>query len=218
MPYLALIPAHEMPGLRRKDRGFEGKNAFISPRERHRSVMSFFGDLPESPRASAQILFRYEQADGLPPSFLIQSAVEPLGEKLPTGAKVKNFEHPRLDIGQPVVFRLAVNAVVRRSNGRVTPVPFDGEESTEPTMSEWLADKLAPALSDVSIINHRRELLRDYLERGDNRRARRIIQVDTVDGVAKVADPEALISFLDNGVGRARSYGCGLLTVKPIRS
>lgn len=179
--------------------------------------MSIFGDLPDSPRAHAKILFRYEQADGIPPSFLIQSAVEPLREKLPRGAKVKHFEHHNLVEGQPVVFRLAVNAIIRRANGSVAPVAFDGEESNDATMSEWLSNKLSPALTEVSILNHRRELLRDYLEKpGQEKRARRVIQVDTVDGVARVSDPEKLRDILDEGVGRARSYGCGLLTVKPV--
>ncbi|MDO5723058.1 MAG: type I-E CRISPR-associated protein Cas6/Cse3/CasE [Flaviflexus sp.] len=206
-----------MPGLRRWGRGKSSQNTFVSPGDRHRSVMSLFGEFPDQPRAHAKILFRYEQADGIPPSFLVQSAVEPLAEKLPGGAKVKRFEHPDLAEGQPIVFRLAVNAIVRHSDGTVTPVPFDGEETAEATMSEWLAKKLSPALVELSLLNHRRELLRDYVEKsGHDKRARRVIQVDTVDGVARVSNPAKLREMLEDGVGRARSYGCGLLTVKPV--
>lgn len=36
------------------------------------------------------------------------------------------------------------------------------------------------------------------------------------DGVLEVADPEALRAALTQGIGRAKGYGCGLLTLAPV--
>ena len=55
---------------------------------------------------------------------------------------------------------------------------------------------------------------------GVNRRGQgidtRVVQVDTVDGIAIVKDSVELEKILLNGVGRAKSYGCGLLSIRPL--
>jgi CRISPR system Cascade subunit CasE len=38
----------------------------------------------------------------------------------------------------------------------------------------------------------------------------------TFDGRLEITDPEALRRTLTQGIGRARAYGCGLLTLAPI--
>ena len=70
-------------------------------------------------------------------------------------------------------------------------------------------------MKDIHINNHVREVL------GVDRRGRRtgngkVIQIDTIDGVAIVDDETILKEKLVKGVGRAKSYGCGLLTVRAI--
>ncbi|UWE74467.1 type I-E CRISPR-associated protein Cas6/Cse3/CasE [Corynebacterium diphtheriae bv. gravis] len=42
------------------------------------------------------------------------------------------------------------------------------------------------------------------------------IQIDTVDGFGIVEDPELLNELILHGVGRAKAYGCGLLSVSEI--
>lgn len=179
--------------------------------------MKLFGDFLSNARSTGNILFRFEHIDGAPPSFLIQSEAEPKRDALPQGAKIKTFEIPDYEQGVPVAFRLSVNAIIRKATGGITPVGIDGVEGEAETMTPWLNRKLAPALTEVNILNHRREVLRDQgVPKKGARRGRRVIQVDTVDGVARVGDPDRLKELLSEGVGRARSYGCGLLTVKPI--
>ena len=54
-----------------------------------------------------------------------------------------------------------------------------------------------------------------WRETGEKHRA---IQFSSLDyqGVAEVVDPEALRRALFEGVGHARSFGCGLLLVRPL--
>ncbi len=50
---------------------------------------------------------------------------------------------------------------------------------------------------------------------GHHRRVR--IDTATIRGVLTIDDPEAARSTLINGIGRARAYGCGLITLVPIK-
>lgn len=82
-------------------------------------------------------------------------------------------------------------------------------------MTGWLQQKLSPALEDLEILNHQRAVL------GADRLGRRTantptIQVDTVDGFARINDTELLQQLLFHGVGRAKSYGCGLLSIREL--
>lgn len=120
----------------------------------------------------------------------------------------------------PVLFRIAVNAVRRTSitdasNKRrtlVKPVDLDGVGSATSTISPWIANKLCPALKDVSVLNHRREVITDPRSK-DNPHSM-TVQIDTIDGVAVVKDPSELENILTHGIGREKAYGCGLLTVR----
>lgn len=52
---------------------------------------------------------------------------------------------------------------------------------------------------------------------GADRRKTLVIQTATYEGRLRIIDPEAARRTLLNGVGRARAYGCGLLTLAPWR-
>lgn len=204
--YLTIVPLHT---------GFSGRNGRPGPRTLndpqalHRAVMDLFGHIGgSSPRAGAGIIFRIEPATpgGFPGALLIRSGAEPLNTV--EGMRVR-AEHGAPAEGTPVAFRLAVNAVRRQKDGGVVPVPrddtpvegFDG-------MSEWVAGKLAGALCEVDLISHDRSVL--------GRRSGRPVQTDLVDGFGVVEDPGHLQTLLAAGIGRAKNYGCGLLTVKSI--
>lgn len=207
MLYLTLVPATDLvpPHLRRQT-----SYVFNTPTFRHRAVMELFGNLPHSPRKAANILFRLENIAGKPLNFLIQSAVEPEQTLLPSSAAVKSFTVPQFETGTVLAFRLAVNGVQRSSNGGVKPLPLWGKtEEKDAVVEEWLARKLTPAFSEIHLVNHIRELISDDQEHGG-----KTIQIDTFDGIARVEDSAALANLIENGVGRAKSYGCGLLTVK----
>ena len=122
-----------------------------------------------------------------------------------------------------VAFRLSINAIRRHTkkiNGEkiveAIPVRADNysENSNYGDLNYWLQQKLSPGISDVSILNHQREVLhssKDLKSKG------KTIQIDLIDGVGIIEEVSALENMLNKGVGRAKAYGCGLLTIKVLR-
>lgn len=215
--YIAKYPVHAALAQKSENKPTRGWEA-TDPQFRHRAVMALFGDLVDkSARKSANILFRVDALPAKPPFFLVQSQIKP--RDLPD-LLVRECTVPALNSGHYVRFRIAVNAVRRNTSAHgkhgVTPVPFDDDQEAPATwtrMTPWLQNKLDGALSDVTIVNHQREVL-GVTRMG--RKSGRVVQVDTVDGVARVHDPNTLADIIVNGVGRAKSYGCGLLSVDVI--
>lgn len=191
--FLTKYPLHTALTLDRPNhpaRGWDAK----SPQFQHRTAMELFEETQaEKPREAFGVLFRLEKPSGQAPYFLIQSKVCP--QHAPAGVEIKEFSVPQFEVGDVVTFKLSVNAIIR--GARVTPVPLED-------MDEWVANKLSGGLGDVAIITHTRDTNRD---------SKMAIQVDVVEGFAVVTDPEALTQMIVKGVGRAKSYGCGLLSV-----
>ncbi|MDK8845192.1 type I-E CRISPR-associated protein Cas6/Cse3/CasE [Corynebacterium sp. MSK297] len=222
--HLSKIPAHSL--LRHNND--HGRHAWDinSPTFRHRAVMSLFGALSgKSVRKDANILFRLDTLPGQAPFFLVQSSVAPENIEKFDGALTKHITLPKLQPGTTVSFRITVNAVRRRtveSNGKkrvqVTPVPIEIDKDSKDTtvgsqnLEMWLSNKLAGALNGVEITNHVREVLQD----APRAQSGMTLQLDTIDGIGIVEDPEKLGTFLLEGVGREKAYGCGFLTVRAL--
>lgn len=201
MSYLTRVPA------------FEVLRAPLNPRSNHRDIMSLFGDLPEdSPRQNAQILFRAENDQNN--NLLIRSAIAPVNKT----ESMQTIEEPVLVTEQMwVAYRLSVNAIRRRSVGEktvVSAVPKDSfDEELADTITGFVERKFEGAMNHISVNDHHREIL---AEKGNGQGV--TVQVDTINGVAYVQDPAKLAELLSAGVGRAKAYGCGLLTVMPINN
>ena len=204
---------------------FSGRNGMPSPRSLndpmalHSTVMRLFGPVEgESPRSSAGVLFRVEPAEQQRPGILLVRSSQKPATTLE--GMISRTESAPPPAGTPVAFRVAVNAI-RRHSARVKAastdqsalspiVPRDDDPTnTGPAMTEWLAARLAGALSEMQILNHDRRVI--------GLKSNRIVQTDLVDGFAVVEDADRLGELLSSGVGRAKNYGCGLLTVKAIR-
>lgn len=220
--FLSKVPLHsllmESPGTT--------YHRIASPTFRHRAVMGLFEDVDSvKPREKLNVLFRLETPTTEPPYLLIQSAVSPSDEALMniSGLQCKEIELKAPTSGTPVAFRIAVNAIRRttitidrhKRRTLVKPVELDGTDSPNPTISEWIAAKLEPALTELSVTNHLREVITD--PRTKKKPRTMTVQVDTIDGVARVADPVSLEKILSDGIGREKAYGCGLLTIRPLR-
>lgn len=216
MAYLTQVPQRELAERsgRRED----------TPDSRHRDVMSLFGSLPGVPRKDAGILFRLERLPGREPSYLVRSRVPVAHPTSATRTKVEPDDVP--EVGSSIAFRVSINAVQRPKSGKTRPVAPDRDdvddsvphgEGTEkpapPTVTPWLTERFRGAVSDLSVLNHVREVV-GATRHGAKPQATKVIQVDVFDGVATVADPDVLGQLLANGVGRERAYGCGLLTIK----
>ncbi|NTW39268.1 MAG: type I-E CRISPR-associated protein Cas6/Cse3/CasE [Cellulomonadaceae bacterium] len=188
--YWTAVPAHEL-----------AQRDWRDVAATHRAVMALFDEHLPGPaherRACAGILYRL---DDTPHGrfVLVQSRVPPTRPTPSTLTKdaTAALRPPR---GTSVRFRVAVNAVQRPANGGTRPVPNDDVES-------WLAAKMEPGLTGVNLLTHTRQVH----SRGD-----RSLQVDTINGIATVTETTVLTTLLRTGVGRAKAYGCGLLTLAP---
>lgn len=129
-----------------------------------------------------------------------------------------------LGAGQEWVFRLVANPVhsVRGSNGA------RGKRLGHVTVSqqtEWLlcrTEKWGFVLVDSSgetpepqlTVHSRRQVVFD---RRTDRAGRSVtLSVATFDGTLRVTDPDLLRTAITQGVGRAKGYGCGLITLAPV--
>lgn len=127
----------------------------------------------------------------------------------------------RLAEGQRWAFRLTANPVrslagMRGERGSVKP------HVTAEQQRLWLLDKaakngfaLAGDKDDPMVRVTRRE--RDHFERGHGAERRRAtVSRAQFDGVLEVTDPELIRAALVGGIGRAKAYGCGLMTLASV--
>ncbi|MBP3088477.1 type I-E CRISPR-associated protein Cas6/Cse3/CasE [Corynebacterium sp. sy017] len=188
-------------------------NTFLQdPRSRHRMVMSLFPDIDSStPREKFKILFRLENTPGQAPYFLIQSNVEPT-KNLTTEVLTKEVSFPQFNDGDQIELRLSINPVKRQENTTV-PIRIDPKTGPAPLFT-WIINKLSPAINIDEIVNHNQELL--GAKTTDTNSKKLVVQIDTIDAIGTVSNASQLHEWLSNGIGRAKSYGCGLLTARHI--
>ncbi|TFD45940.1 type I-E CRISPR-associated protein Cas6/Cse3/CasE [Cryobacterium frigoriphilum] len=173
--------------------------------ELHRLVMAMFqsANLPGEPnekRAASNILFRIDEAP-TGKVLLIRSDIAPTN--LPRGAKTKAVPWQMPEAGAAIRFRLTANAI--RRTRPVTPAVKRGVGmSPVDDVADWMTNKLAGALDDVTLFSHDRSVVTS---------GKSPLQLDAVDGYALVHDPEAVQHLLKTGVGRSKAFGCGLLTI-----
>ncbi|SDH09754.1 CRISPR system Cascade subunit CasE [Sinosporangium album] len=183
----------------------------------HRRVMSLFPDgLGPDARRQAAALFRLEeQTRGS--AILVQSAVRPALERLSASygtARCKSLT-PLLDgvrEGVNIHYRIIANATrklgMNTTAGRPKQVvPLHGAEA-----DEWW-QRQADAAGLILRSSHSRQLDSGIGERGDDSR---VTHARTqFDGTATVSEPKALLHRIHAGIGRGKSFGCGLLTIAP---
>lgn len=133
----------------------------------------------------------------------------------------------RLVTGQRWAFRLAANPVKAKAqpDGRRSKVL---PHVTPAQQVAWLQERAAgwgfsvPAAGEsdgpgVVTVTHRAD---ERFGRGQDgagrRRSRVTLRVVQFDGVLDVADASLLRQALTGGMGRAKGYGCGLMTLRPI--
>lgn len=207
-----------------------------NPYDLHRQVWRLFPgeaheshDSDEAERQS--FLFRVEHnPTGRPARLLVQSRRAPVTAAGVVLVGTREF-HPQPEAGLRLAFLLTANPVktivdaevgakpdklkrhaekiVRR--GEKTPrqpksrVPLIKEEEQR----EWLARKLAESamIEAANVLPH----APTYFRKGN--RGGKLVTV-TFEGILNVSDPSRLSSLLENGIGPAKAFGCGLLLVR----
>lgn len=208
MTHLSLMRLN--PGNRRC------RQDMADPQGMHRSLMRMFPSAPDgsdSPRRHFGVLWRIEPA--LSPTLLVQSSRAPEFGELPrdyASCQTKPIDDylASLTTGLAISYRVVLNPVKisRRSDTERRTVIPSRERAT------WWAS-LTPK---VGLHLHETPVLTGLSDRYLNRSGGgfRLYSV-RVDGTAEIVDPELLKAAASNGIGRAKAWGCGLLTVALLR-
>ncbi|GAA2405606.1 type I-E CRISPR-associated protein Cas6/Cse3/CasE [Streptomyces glaucosporus] len=203
----------------------------------HRRVMTLVPDgLGDSPRSRAGVLFRLDADSVGAPVLLVQSRIAPDTSRLPQGyadARTKDMSAllAALRPGLAVRYRLLGNAVRRCGRNSTAgrwkqAIPLRGEEA-----DRWWAERAAAAgLALRTVFSEPSEPLTAWHPAGrgitppaaakssGKRNEDQVLvphEATRFEGTATVRDAEALRQALLNGIGRSKSYGCGLLSLAP---
>ena len=194
-----------------------------APIRLHRRVMSLFPDVDaEQPRAHLGVLFRVEDTPR-GHTLLLQSKHEPNPARLPEGygTLISRPLDPLLDAlkpGRRIRYRCVANAVRRpgattRKLYRLSAVvPLSGRAADE----WWQRQAEGAGLEVHTVFSQPRDAV--HGPRGTSgKAAEQHLHHARVqfDGLAEITDADRLRERIISGVGRAKAYGCGLLTVAP---
>ena len=195
-------------------------DAARNPYDLHRQLWRLFPGEERETRANSEaarqgFLFRIEDhRTGRPVRLLVQSRRAPVradGLLLLGSREIQ----PAPSVGQRLAFVLTANPVKTITDAEREAKPGKKSEKCrvplikEDAQRDWLARKLAPAatLETADILPHAPL----YFHKG--KRAGKLVTC-TFEGVLRVDDPDELAHRLENGVGPAKGFGCGLLLVR----
>ena len=168
------------------------------------------------PREDWHILFRHE-LDSDKNVVLVQSEIEPDWSKLPDqylrnhAVKEVSFTTTQLSANGIFQFRLRANPSKRDSKTKKT-VGF----YRRPDQLAWLerqADRCGFRLLSADVIPSPNVF-------GIKKQGAAPIRIATAlfQGVLEVTAPESFVSTVQHGLGRGKSYGCGLLSLARIKT
>lgn len=193
----------------------------INPYEMHRTLMRAFGD----DLTGERVLFRVDtdRRTGTP-TVLVQSCAEPDWRFLDdatgyllSGAgdnpAARSFE-PQFAAGQALQFRLRANPTKKlsdRRTGTANGVRVGLYEEEE--QLAWLGRKGQDGGFAVSSCHVIPEGKLDHTRGAGDARAKMPLLAVRFDGVLHVTDPDALVQTLRAGIGSAKAFGFGLLSV-----
>ena len=191
-----------------------------NPYNLHQQLWKLFpGEEREARKSNDDVrqgfLFRVEEnPTGRPARLLVQSRRTPevaLGMVIIGTREIQ----PRPVAGQRLAFLLTANPVKTIADAQRDAKPDKKSEKCrvplikEEDQREWVARKFASAgeIEVANVMPH----APIYFRKGS--RGGKLATV-TFDGVLRVSDPIRLAELLDNGVGPAKGFGCGLLLVR----
>ncbi|MFW6641018.1 type I-E CRISPR-associated protein Cas6/Cse3/CasE [Nocardiopsis algeriensis] len=208
------------------------RDTFANAGELHRmliglSARSLGEKRVESPRQQAGLLFRLEEMRSSP-VLLVQSSsaldLELLGEDF--GETAERDLDPfldSLDKGQEVRYRIAAAPSKRlgkseKNTDRLGDRARKGVKAyTRPLFGEEAADWWRSRAAGHGLELTGAAAVDGGLALDPGRSGRRGVRlhVTRFDGSAVVSDPEALRKAVREGIGRGKSFGCGMLSLAP---
>lgn len=212
----------------------------LSPRAMHGAVTAAFVDgVPEPGGGGPRVLWRLDHNSRNEVYCYIVSpdrpdlthVVEQAGWPTTQTWETRDYTPllSRLQTGQKWAFRLTANPVhsIRRKDGEPTKVTA---HRTPKHQLSWLLQRQEANGFEIvakpqeqqrgpddtyEVIVHDRHARRFGKTEPNGMRNRVPLVTATFDGRLKVTDPEALRRMLVMGLGRAKAYGCGLMTLAP---
>lgn len=182
-----------------------------NPYEIHRTLWAAFPDAPDQIR---DFLFRVEQSSSRQAQVLMQSQRQPIAAAEHARLLASKLFELNMPEGSQLRFLLIANPVktIVDDQGRLDGkgevkkcrVPLINEEQ----QVAWLHRKLADAAL-VSQVEVEKQLPLHFRKGGKPGK----IQPYAFKGVLQVANAQALQDLLQYGIGHAKAFGCGLLSL-----
>ena len=186
--------------------------------ELHRALWQLFPDRPDDDRS---FLFRIESQNRLSGAqVLLQSQLEPAaaGEHVRCLA-MKVFDY-QIQQGQQLRFRLRCNPVKAIKDERKGTVTRNGKAYTrsvrvpliqEEDQQQWLEKKLQQNGARLLAVNIIQEAPLYFRKKREQRSGK--VQPVLFEGALQVSDPLAFSKAVTEGIGPAKSFGMGLLSL-----
>jgi len=208
----------------------QAQRDLVSPYQLHKTIAHAFPDgESDQHRARHGVLFRVEEPERGGVSILVQSATAPDWGRLPLGYAArtdgpKPFS-PDLSVGQRLRFRLVANPIRReRIDGKAQPrraaLVHPRATGAFPTgYLDWLdrqAEVAGFTVQEVADVPFR---LAPRRRVGTDEVAKGHIPHFGVrfDGLLCIVEPDRLLDALRRGIGSAKAFGFGLLSLAPGR-
>ncbi|SHK57356.1 type I-E CRISPR-associated protein Cas6/Cse3/CasE [Actinacidiphila paucisporea] len=220
----------------------EGRELLGSPHRMHAAVNMSFPDLLSRDGSGPRVLWRVDRNSAAEVLLFVVSPTRPdlthLVEQAgwPAASDTPGWHTydygsflDRLARGSTWSFRLTANPVhsIRRKEGEPTKRTA---HITARHQAAWLLSKQSQGGFEITskepgarLLEHRDEhqlVVRDKRDlqfaKASERRTVTLTAV-TYDGRLTVTDPEVLRRTLTQGLGKAKAYGCGLMTLAPVR-
>jgi CRISPR system Cascade subunit CasE len=214
------------------------RKLLASPQTMHAAVMTAFAEAPPTGAGDGpRVLWRLDRGGDAATHLCIVSPMRPdlthLVEQAgwPTTARWDTFDYApflkRLTKGDTWAFRLTANPVhsIRRDNDEPTKITAhlgpahqlgwllrQQDRAGFKVVEKPPGKQLAPGLDTHDLRIHGRRQLRFAKKRNSGQVT--LVTV-TFDGRLDITDPEAFRATLTRGLGRAKAYGCGLMTLAP---
>lgn len=205
------------------------RDLLASPQKLHAAVLAGFPTLAAAPAQEGRVLWRLDQRDHQALLYIVSPLkpdlthlVENVGWPTTHGWDTRDYAPllDRLKAGDEWAFRLKANPVSnRRKTDDATRTQRFGHV-TVAQQTDWLLARTERHGFTIPCGEHKEP---DVAVRGREnlkfqRRGRTVTLATAVfEGRLEIIDPEALRHSLTHGIGHAKAYGCGLLTLAPVK-
>ena len=196
------------------------------PYEMHRTLLSAFPSgrvhVERTEADAVAMLFRIETDRSGMPNVLVQSRAEPDWSVLNDGYLLEPAQAKQFDLAIPVeqvlAFRLCANPTKRLSAGVGKKGKRVGLYSEE-EQAEWIVRKAKLGGFEVArlTIGGATKIAHGKAKGGQRSPYDPKVSVVQFDGILQVTEAEKFAVALTAGIGPAKAFGCGLLSVAPAR-